>query len=503
MIKTDMSQIAQCRTEMFSKLPATVFADRRESFDFARDIAHLKTVQGDTEPFYVMNMGRVNELLKEWFSLLPRVLPFYSVNCNSDPVLLRLLANHSDVGLYCTTRANVELASDYVSSDRIIYANQLWTKGAIGYAKAQGVRRMTFDSERDLDRIVMNYEDAELILNVCMYSNSDDPSAQMGCDISEAPEILETAALVGARVVGIGFNLGSGCSEPHVYVEAIQRAAQLIEMALSLNLPIQLLNIGGGFSNIHDGSDMCTFHEIAGAIRKALDAYLNPCDFPRLSIVANPGRFFAGGVFSLITNVIGKTLVDASNVTNDDFDSGNDAFIYQTNEGYYGSFGCRVVANCNPECSPLFDHEREEHTSEHFYGSVLGPTSDEFDVVQSLCRFRQLCVGDWLLWANMGAYTMNNRADLGDCDKPTPVIYYFADESEWPLISCHKAAFTVEDDKTNCATIADDNDSGYQTPSTTTDDRESVYSDGSSAFLCCDENEQLWEIVGTWTIQNE
>jgi hypothetical protein len=38
-----------------------------------------------------------------------------------------------------------------------------------------------------------------------------------------------------------------------------------------------------------------------------------------------------------------------------DFDAGNEAFLYQTNDGYYGSFGCRIMApNSEPKCAPLF-----------------------------------------------------------------------------------------------------------------------------------------------------
>jgi len=140
-------------------------------------------------------------------------------------------------------------------------------------------------------------------------------------------------------------------------------------------------------------------------------------------------------VFTLMTNVVGRRSVDASFVTNDDFDIGTEAFIYETNEGYYGSFGCSINANCNPQCAPLFDNYLDHYTSEHVYGSVMGPTADErFDVLQATCRFRPLRVGEWLMWANMGAYTLNNCADLEDDDSAAdeaPAIFYFSSQSDW------------------------------------------------------------------------
>lgn len=44
-------------TELFSKNAVAVFADSRQSFHFARQIASLKNVQINNEPFYVMDMG--------------------------------------------------------------------------------------------------------------------------------------------------------------------------------------------------------------------------------------------------------------------------------------------------------------------------------------------------------------------------------------------------------------------------------------------------------------
>lgn len=54
-----------------------------------------------------MNVGRVIEQYREWRRLLPRVEPFYAVKCNTDPVLLRTLA---DLGCRfdCASRAEID-----------------------------------------------------------------------------------------------------------------------------------------------------------------------------------------------------------------------------------------------------------------------------------------------------------------------------------------------------------------------------------------------------------
>lgn len=78
-------------------------------------------------------------------------------------------------------------------------------------------------------------------------------------------------------------------------------------------------------------------------------------------------------------------------------------------------------------------------SSQHIYASVVGPCveADPFDVVQSLCHFRPCAVGEWLLWKNMGAYSLNNTTTLDDIDNNSygnsmsPAIFYFSSQNDW------------------------------------------------------------------------
>jgi diaminopimelate decarboxylase len=46
-----------------------------------------------------------------------------------------------------------------------------------------------------------------------------------------------------------------------------------------------------------------------------LDYHLPQEKFPNLRIIATPGRFFAASVYSLVTNIIDRRTVDASEIT--------------------------------------------------------------------------------------------------------------------------------------------------------------------------------------------
>lgn len=48
--------------------------------------------KGNEDPFYVVDLGRLVELYRDWACALPTVAPFYAVKCNEDPALLKTLA---------------------------------------------------------------------------------------------------------------------------------------------------------------------------------------------------------------------------------------------------------------------------------------------------------------------------------------------------------------------------------------------------------------------------
>ena len=52
----------------------------------------LPWFQDCEDPFYLVDLGRLLTLWDRWSHCLPLVQPFYAVKCNTDPVLLQMLA---------------------------------------------------------------------------------------------------------------------------------------------------------------------------------------------------------------------------------------------------------------------------------------------------------------------------------------------------------------------------------------------------------------------------
>lgn len=107
-----------------------------------------------------MNLDILLERFLQWNQLMGRVQPFYAVKCNSDPVLLDVLARLG-CGFDCASRREVILARHLVEPDRIVYANPCKSPNYIAFALQQGVHRMTFDSAEELAKICAISQEAE------------------------------------------------------------------------------------------------------------------------------------------------------------------------------------------------------------------------------------------------------------------------------------------------------------------------------------------------------
>lgn len=117
----------------------------------AHEFTQTLARSNNMDSFFVADLGKIHSLVSQWTTNLPKVRPFYALNCNSDEMLLRILASFPEIGFYCMTRQNLEIASDFVSSDRLFYSNPCWTRGAL--AQVSDNELLGFDSERDLTRM--------------------------------------------------------------------------------------------------------------------------------------------------------------------------------------------------------------------------------------------------------------------------------------------------------------------------------------------------------------
>ncbi|KDP36866.1 hypothetical protein JCGZ_08157 [Jatropha curcas] len=331
--------------------------------------------------------------MDKWTRALPMVRPFYAVKCNPDRALLGTLASLGS-NFDCASRAEIEsVLSLGVSPERIVYANPCKAESHIQYAASVGVNLTTFDSRDELDKIRKWHPLCGLLIRI---KAPDDGGARCplgpkyGALAEEVKPLLQAAQAAHLKVVGVSFHIGSGATNSRAYRGAVAAAKTVFEAASRLGMPkMNVLNIGGGFTA------GLQFDDAAVAIRSALQAYFP--NEPELKIISEPGRFFAESAFTLATNIIGKRVR-------------GELREYWINDGIYGSMNCLLYDHATVTCAPLSCASNRGNPTckglKRYSSTVFGPTCDALDTVLKGHQLPELQINDWLVFPNMGAYTV-------------------------------------------------------------------------------------------------
>ncbi|KAF4084295.1 hypothetical protein AMELA_G00126890 [Ameiurus melas] len=305
-------------------------------------------------------------------------------------------------------------------------ANPCKQVSQIKYASAHGVQMMTFDSEVELMKVARSHDNAKLVLRIA----TDDSKAvcrlsvKFGATLKSSRLLLERAKELGLDIIGVSFHVGSGCTDPATYTQAIADARYVFDMGAELGYNMTLLDIGGGFPGSDDSK--LKFEEITAVINPALDKYF-PVDCG-VRIIAEPGRFYVASAYTLAVNIIAKKVNMKEQSGSDDEDDGasDRTLMYYVNDGVYGSFNCILFDHAH--VTPIV-HKKPKPDERMYPCSIWGPTCDGLDRVVELCPLPDRQVGDWLLFENMGAYTVAASSTFNGFQKPD--IHYVLSRSAW------------------------------------------------------------------------
>ncbi|OQR89982.1 hypothetical protein ACHHYP_05899 [Achlya hypogyna] len=251
----------------------------------------------------------------------------------------------------------------------------------MAFAQAHGVAHTTFDSTFELEKIAVHFPSAQVVLRI----ECDDPNAlvpfhgKFGAQPTEWEALLEKTKSLGLSLAGVAFHVGSGCTDPHVYHRAMDAAQDVLHLARKFGFEPHLLDLGGGFSYPLPPA-------IVAAVRAKADAL--QAQIPKLTLIAEPGRYFAETTCVHYTKVVGKRVR-------------GDKREYWIEDGIYGHFA--DVGHGYMVATPLV--VAKDDTAPVFESRIYGGTCDGIDVVVPSCVLPDLPVGAWLYFENMGAYT--------------------------------------------------------------------------------------------------
>lgn len=306
-------------------------------------------------------------------------------------------------------------ASSRPISSKFQCTQEMCTKILFRFATKAGVNLMTFDNEEELHKIKYINPSAKLVLRIL----ADDPTAicnlglKFGAEVDFAPYLLSLAKKLDLAVVGVSFHVGSGAQSADAYAQALAAAKQVFIAAEQLGFKMELLDIGGGFpGSLQLGA---LFQEVADTVNSSLANLFG--QYHDLRVIAEPGRYFACSTHTLAVNIISKR---CKNIDSEK------SFMYYVNDGVYGSFNCVFYDHTVPKPEVLKSTTDAVTTN----SSVWGPTCDGLDKINDTCLLPELNIGDWLLYKDMGAYTISGHSSFNGFAKPI-AHYYCTDKERW------------------------------------------------------------------------
>uniref|UniRef100_A0A8C5KXL4 Ornithine decarboxylase n=1 Tax=Jaculus jaculus TaxID=51337 RepID=A0A8C5KXL4_JACJA len=319
-------------------------------------------------------------------------LPFYAVKCNDGASIVNTLAA-TGTEFACASKTEIQLGQSLgVPPERTIYANPCKQVSQVKYAARSGVQMMTSDREVELMKVTRVHPKAQLVLRIAT-------------DDSKAVCRLSVKCGLNTDVIGVSFHVGCGCSDPETFVQVASNVRCVFDMGAEIGFSMYLLDFGGGFPGSEDVK--LKFEEITSVMNPALDKYF-PSDCG-VRIVAQPGRYYVASAFTLAVNIIAKKIVLKEQTGSDDEDESNEqTCMYYVNDGVCGSFNCILCDRAHVK--PLL--QRRPKPDEQCYSSMH--------------------VGDWMLFENMGAYTVAAASTFNGFQRPT--IYYVMSQPMWQLM---------------------------------------------------------------------
>uniref|UniRef100_A0A8C6RG92 Ornithine decarboxylase n=1 Tax=Nannospalax galili TaxID=1026970 RepID=A0A8C6RG92_NANGA len=359
---------------------------------------HEVSSDDDKDAFYVTDLGDILKKHLRWLKSLPRVTPFYAVKCNDSRAIVNTLAAIG-MGFDSASKTEIQLVQSLrVPPERIIYSNPC-------------EQMMTFDTHLKA-KLVWGIATDDSKAVCCL-------SVKFGATLKTSTLLLEWAKGVNIDVIGVSFHMGSGCTAPETFVQAVSDTRCVFDMGAEVGFSMYLLDIGGGFSGSEDRK--LKFEEITSVINPALDKY-----FPSDSGV----RIIAEPTFMLAVNIIAKKLILKEQTSSDDEDELNEqTFMYYVNDRVYGSFNCILYNHAHVK--PLLQ-KRPKPVEKYYSSSIWGTACDGLEWIVECCNLSEMHVGDWILFENMGAHMVAAASTFKGFQRPT--IYYVMSQPMWQLM---------------------------------------------------------------------
>jgi len=359
----------------------------------------------------------VREAFK-WFS--KGVSVAYSVKANFNPSILKVFISegcHFDITslgeLYFYLRSGGD-------GGKVIYTSVSEEREELLEALRKGVRRFVVSSSNGLKNLRLAIEESGARPEVLLRVN---PEVDVKASVKASHKFGALLEMEGeesaGRMIGLmrdwgldfsgfHFHLGSQITDPSCFTEALRKLASFSRDA-GLD-GFRVMDVGGGLPVFY-GEKVPSLEDFSGAIREGFEPMVD--EFGVEELVVESGRYLSAYAGSLITKVVnlkrerGKKLV----------------FL---DAGYHVLLDAVLLDQAYPQYSFT---EGEEEEIELF--GKLCDSSDYFPISPA-SRLKGLEIGDYVVFENVGAYSLVFSLPFHCYPKP-PVVMKTGD-GEYRLI---------------------------------------------------------------------
>jgi ornithine decarboxylase len=351
----------------------------------------LRLVKTHGTPLVVVDHKVLRENYAQFRKHLPRVQVYYAVKANSDPAIVKTfyeVGGSFDVASVaefmtvhdCIKHLPAKQRQDFIW-DRIIYANPI--KAIETLQKLDPYKPLVaYDNHEEVLKIARYAPHSGLVLRLRVPNTGSmvELSSKFGALPGEAVDLIAFAHNNNLVVEGLSFHVGSQCTNPQNYVQALQLSAGVFAEARSRGFDLKLLDIGGGFPAHYDDT-VPAFRSLA----RTINAELNRLFPAPLEILAEPGRFLVASAATVVAKIIGKAVRGGK-------------LCYYLDDGVYHTFSGVIFDHCQY-------HLKSFKKGPQQLCSVFGPTCDALDTISLAEQLPDIDPGGYVYSQNIGAYS--------------------------------------------------------------------------------------------------
>lgn len=362
------------------------FAPNRDTDRYVRHFNSVDSMVESLEParpVYCIRPSELARLAAVFRTSFPGKI-LYAVKCNPHPTILRQLWSSGVDGFDAASLPEITLARDVGRDAEVGFLHPVKSRNDIRDAyRFYGVRLFVVDHMNELEKMFAALRNAADVTVLVRFKTPKtkalyELSEKFGATEDESVALLNRVSERGWKT-GLAFHVGSQCTVPSAYRDAVVLADKIQKQA---NVPISILDVGGGFPANYPGQDVSPLDDYFVAIRDGLAQSELKC-----ALACEPGRALVASAVSLVTQV--------------QLRKESDLYI---NDGVYHSLSEAVTGHLQFPVRHIPAHAVDPSSNVAF--RIFGPTCDSTDILPQRVELpASVREGDWIEFSNVGAYS--------------------------------------------------------------------------------------------------